>query len=274
MDKKEYQVKNVMPGISILYGFQEECCIYVVEGTEKVDVIDNGMGTGDLPSALERLAPGKPVLAFNTHCHFDHSGGNYQFAEVYMHPGCFADQDEVEASPVLPIDGNSPQRRPARRVPIHEGDSFDLGGVQLEVLETPGHTPGCVCFLDCTHRILFAGDLIGTTPHCVWLLERLPWVRFTTVSVECYHRSLNKLKAREIEFDGILAGHDMAVLGKEYLDELLGMSASILAGTEERYHPEMPAPPGMEPIVCWRTDSKRLNTAILYHDEVVFDKQN
>ena len=72
MKQKEYQSQEIMPGIWVLYGFSEECCIYVVEGEEKVALIDNGMGTGDMHRAVEKLAPGKPVVAINTHCHFDH----------------------------------------------------------------------------------------------------------------------------------------------------------------------------------------------------------
>ena len=36
MERKEYQSKQILPGISVLYGVREECCIYVVEGDEKV----------------------------------------------------------------------------------------------------------------------------------------------------------------------------------------------------------------------------------------------
>lgn len=41
---------------------------------------------------------------------------------------------------------------------IKDGDVFDLGGYTIEVIATPGHSLGCVCFLDKERRWLFAGD--------------------------------------------------------------------------------------------------------------------
>ena len=272
MGRKEYQSKQIMPGITLLYGFQEECCIYVVEGENKVAVIDNGMGTGDLHKALNAIAPGKDILALNTHCHFDHSAGNFQFPEVYMHPKCYPDQDETEASdlPREVVYDDLPHYN-TRRIPVQEGDTFDLGGVVLEVIETPGHTPGCICLLDRTHRIVFAGDLIGTSAHKVWMLDSLPWVKFSTVSVECYLRSLRKLEAMGNAFDGILGGHDAFVLRKDLLRELIDLSGQIIAGTAKAYHPQMPSPPGQPPVVCWAVDGVKADTTILYQDESIFD---
>lgn len=266
--QKEYQVKHLTENVHLLYGFAEECCIYVVEGSAAVAVIDNGMGTGDLRLAIEKLCPGKPVLAFNTHCHFDHSAGNCQFEQVRLHPAAYPDQDETDHQP-LPkevVYDNLPHYD-YERIPVHEGETFDLGGKTLKVLETPGHTPGCICLLDVEDRLLFAGDLIGSDKHCIYMLASLPWVSFSTVSVETYCRSLKKLRAMAGEFDYILGGHDGELLGKEYLDELIRMSEEILSGKAEPYHPDMG--PG---VVCWRLDGK--NTAILYQDEVIFDKNN
>ena len=39
-----------------------------------------------------------------------------------------------------------------------EGDVLDLAGIPLEVLHTPGHTPGSSCFR--TEGLLFSGDLV------------------------------------------------------------------------------------------------------------------
>lgn len=273
MERKEYRSKQILPGISLLYGFREECCIYLLEGDEKVALIDNGMGTGDLRRAIEAIAPGKELIAFNTHCHFDHSAGNFQFPEVYMHPACYADQDETESTPCpREVEYDDLPRYETRRVPVKEGDVFDLGGVTLEVVETPGHTPGDICLLDRKHRVLFAGDMIGSNVHNVWLLDHLPWVKFSTVSVACYLRSLKKMEALGDAYDGFLGGHDDHVLGKEYLLELERMAQSILDGSAKPYRPEMPSPPGQPPVVCWKLDGETVPTSILYQEESVFDK--
>ena len=267
MENKAYERKTLLPGITLLYGFPEECCIYALEGERAVALIDTGMGKGDLRGTLEELAPGKPVLVFNTHCHFDHSAGNWQFPEVRMHPGCSADQDETEAMP------DAAGRPRARRVPVKEGDRFDLGGVALEVIETPGHTPGDICLLDRTHRVLFAGDLIASDAHNVWMLDHLPWVKFSTVSLECWLRSLRKAEALGGAYDGFLCGHDDRLLGKEFLAELIRLAESVIHGTAQPDRPDIPSPPGQEPVVCWRVRGEGVPTAILYQDESIFDRK-
>lgn len=273
MEGKEYQYRQIVPGIYLLYGFPEECSIYVVIGEEKAAVIDSGMGAGELRRTVEKIAPGRGIVVFNTHCHFDHSAGNFQFPEVYIHPGCIKDQDGTEA--LEATWGENRDRLPrykTRRLPLKEGDVFDLGGTTLEVIETPGHTPGCVCLLDRKHRILFAGDQIVSSGHCVWMLDHLPWAAFSTVSMECYLRSLRKIESLGDAYDGFLGGHDDHILGKEYLQEIIRLAVSIIDGTAKPRHPEIPTLPGQEPVTCWRVDSDTVPAAILYQDEVIFDK--
>ncbi len=266
MALSKYLCKPILPGITLLYGFPEECCIYAVEGEDAVALVDTGMGKGDLPGSLEAITPGKRLMVFNTHCHFDHSAGNFAFSAVHVHPGCGPDQDETEAMPGAPA-------AKACRIPVQEGDRFDLGGVSLEVVETPGHTPGCICLLDRVHRVLFAGDLIGSDSHNVWMLDHLPWVKFSTVSLECYLRSLRKVEALGEAYDGFLCGHDGRILGKEFLSELIRLTESVLDGSARPDHPDIPSPPGQEPVVCWRVKGEGVPTALLYQEESVFDRK-
>ncbi len=131
MANGEYARRELLPGVSVLTGFEEECCIWLVEGRDRAALIDTGMGRGDLRAALDRAVPGKELLVFNTHCHFDHSAGNFQFPAVYMHPACWPDQDETEAMPLSREAGKGCE---TRRLPLKEGDVVDLVGVTLEVL--------------------------------------------------------------------------------------------------------------------------------------------
>ena len=53
---------------------------------------------------------------------------------------------------------------------LHDGDTVKFGETEFEVLSTPGHTPGGVCFLDRADKVLFSGDTlfagsIGRTDH-------------------------------------------------------------------------------------------------------------
>ena len=43
---------------------------------------------------------------------------------------------------------------------IAETDSVDIGGLDFQILEVPGHCPGSLCFFEKTQRILFGGDVL------------------------------------------------------------------------------------------------------------------
>lgn len=267
-----YKLDKITEDITLLYGFPEECCMYAIKGREKVMLVDTGMGTGNLKAALEAIAPGLPYIAVNTHGHADHCGGNAQFPRVYLHPGSYADADRAEEEKkTLPaaneVEGIAKYQW--EKIPLKDGDMIDLGGKTIEVIETPGHTPGCLSLLDREDRILFGGDLVVSNDHCTHMLAYVEWFRFSTVSVETLLRSLEKVQARENEFDYILGGHDAFLLGKKYLHQIIDMCRSILDGSAKPFHPQLD--PHYGNISCWKLE--REDTAILYHDEVIFDKK-
>lgn len=147
--------------------------MFLLEGTEKALLIDCGTGLFDLP-ALVRSLTGKPLVVALTHGHVDHAGGAFQFPQVYLHPddvpmldtvtdvsrrgyaaallaqcdGLFA----VTEDDVLPRSGHT------EYLPLREGEVLQLGGREVAVYETPGHTPGGLSFLDRRERIIFTGD--------------------------------------------------------------------------------------------------------------------
>ncbi|MCC8080053.1 MAG: MBL fold metallo-hydrolase [Oscillospiraceae bacterium] len=272
MENGGYKLKKITDSITLLYGFAEECCMYAVNGRDKILLVDTGMGTGDLKAALNSISHGKPMLAVNTHGHADHAGGNDQFPEVMLHRGTYNDISNVEEErKTLPHDEAHAgvEKYKWSKVPVCDGDIIDLGDRTLEVIETPGHTPGCICLLDKEDRALFCGDLVVSNDHCTHMLAYVEWFKFSTVSIETFLRSLNKIKSRESEFDILLGGHDAFALDKKYLYELIELCESIINKTAKPYHPVLPAHYGN--IQCWKVDGQ--NTAILYHDEVIFDKK-
>ena len=46
---------------------------------------------------------------------------------------------------------------------VEDDHVFDLGGREVEVIHTPGHSPGCICLLDRAARMIFTGDSL-----CEW----------------------------------------------------------------------------------------------------------
>lgn len=245
--------------------------MYVVKGRDKLMLVDTGMGTGDLKKALETIGPSMPYVVLNTHGHADHCGGNSQFPCVYLHPGSYADADGAETEKkTLAADREVAgiTKYAWSKLPVRDGDVFDLGSKTIEVIETPGHTPGCISLLDREDRILFSGDLVVSNDHCTHMLAYVEWFSFSTVSIETLLRSLEKIEKRSGQFDYILGGHDAFLLDKKYLTQLIDMCRSIIDGSARPYHPQLP--PNYGNISCWKLE--REDTAILYHDEVIFDR--
>ena len=130
---------------------------YLVTGTDKALVIDTMYGQEDLKEAVKTLTD-LPLMLVNTHGHFDHTYGNLYFDKAYIHPA-----DIGIANAYFKADGfvqmmKESGRKPAEFEPILEGTVIDLGGIELEIYETPGHTPGSILLLDRKCRVLLSGD--------------------------------------------------------------------------------------------------------------------
>jgi hydroxyacylglutathione hydrolase len=209
--------------------------MYLVEGKDKALLIDTGLGVADLAGFVKSLTA-LPVIVVNTHGHPDHAGGNFQFSRVYAHPSDFelikrftsgeyragTVQRMLQESPGLAtfiLKDSSDLKLPAP-VSAREGDVFDLGGRILEVIETPGHTPGSICLLDAGNRLLFTGD---NDNSLVWLFLK------DCLPLEMYLQTLRKVQARSGEFDTLLPGHGDPI-DKSFIGEQIACAENILSG--------------------------------------------
>lgn len=98
-----------------------------------------------------------------THSHFDHVGGLGQLKEetnapIYIHP------DAVDmlrnAGMSAAMFGLKMPSVPPPDVMIGEGDTIEVGKLQVTVLYTPGHAPGHVSFYLPDYHVLFDGDVL------------------------------------------------------------------------------------------------------------------
>jgi len=99
----------------------------------------------DAPAILEKLEGTSPRYILLTHNHFDHLGA---FSQVRL-------ELEVPVAAHPSDAGNLPS--PADMM-LNNGDVVSFGRVNLEVIHTPGHTPGSLCFK--VGRYLISGDTI------------------------------------------------------------------------------------------------------------------
>jgi glyoxylase-like metal-dependent hydrolase (beta-lactamase superfamily II) len=209
--------------------------MYLVEGKEKALLIDTGIGVAKLSDFVKTLTR-LPVVVVNTHGHPDHAGGNNQFKAAYANPLEFEAIRQMSssgsrknfesmtkgASAADILSAEEALKMPhAELLPLKDHQVFDLGGRKLEVIETPGHTPGEIVLLDSAHKLVFTGD---NDNIIVWLF--LP----TCTPLETYLQSLEKLQRRESEFNTILPGHGTPLAGN-FVDEQISCVKSILDGT-------------------------------------------
>jgi glyoxylase-like metal-dependent hydrolase (beta-lactamase superfamily II) len=105
----------------------------------------------------------KPKILLNTHCHFDHIFGNNFVCreygiELWASEGELANIRRFPASASLfGISDEQPQF-PSRFLENEQVIKF--GNSELKVINTPGHSPGSVCFYSETDSFLIAGDTL------------------------------------------------------------------------------------------------------------------
>ena len=98
----------------------------------------------------------------NTHCHFDHIGGNGYFLEAKI--GIHEIEVPVleQGDPVRSVadffDGKLHPKKVELR--LKEGNVLKLGKHSFEIIHTPGHTPGSICLYDKTAKLLVSGDTL------------------------------------------------------------------------------------------------------------------
>ena len=170
---------------------------YLVVGKNKALIIDTMNGYVNVKELAESLTD-LPLVVVNTHGHFDHIYGNIYFDKVLIHPADIELAVKNFAYPEFSEEINKMGLKPAEFEVVNDGDIIDLGELELEVYETPGHTPGGIVLLDRKDRILFTGDSI-IEQTWMQMEESLP--------MEVFLKSLNRLQSIRKDFDYILTGH-------------------------------------------------------------------
>jgi hydroxyacylglutathione hydrolase len=137
------------------------CWLLAADGSDEAVVVDPGFEPAAVHALLE-AAGRRPAAVLLTHTHIDHAmaAGDFSGEEipVFVHPAdALAFHD-----PVAWGAGFENPLRPVKDLrTITDGEVLRIAGLAIEVLHTPGHTPGhCIFRTDADDDLLLSGDLV------------------------------------------------------------------------------------------------------------------
>lgn len=230
------KTEKISKRVTRIFAFTSEL-MYLVEGDEKAALLDTGSGLGSLSECVKELTD-KPVIVLITHGHVDHALGAAEFSEVYMNRNDdyifnqhvdmafrkaylssvppeikFTDADIV---PPLNVESFSN---------IRGGDSFDLGGVTVDVYDCPGHTRGSVVFLIREERSLLLGD--ACNPFTFMFDDYSTTI---TEYEKSLHKLLNEVKGK---YDTVFLSHGDGNGHKDMIEGVIKVCEDIRSGNTE-----------------------------------------
>lgn len=157
------------------YKHWEETHCYLLCGDKKALLIDTGLGVSNIRTVTDSLTK-LPVTSVTTHVHWDHIGGHKYYDNIAVHE---KESDWLSVRFPLPLktvkenltklfcdfppdfDINAYQIfQGIPQMLLHDGACLNLGGREIRVIHTPGHSPGHCCFYEPERRYLYSGDLI------------------------------------------------------------------------------------------------------------------
>lgn len=169
------------------YRHWEETHAYLLNGSERSLLIDTGLGIENIYEEVSWLSGGFPLPVEQV---------RKSVAERCDLPeGFSADAYEIF------------QGRPARV--LKDDEIIDIGGRSVNVLHTPGHSPGHMCFFEKERGWLFAGDLVykGTL-----------FAYYPSTDPQAYRTSLERVSALPVT--RVFPGHHDPDLRPEFLEEV------------------------------------------------------
>jgi len=205
------------------YRHWEETHCYLLNGAERSLLIDTGLGIRNIHDEIIKLTD-KPVTAVATHIHWDHIGGHGFFPDFYAHgaelnwlKGEFPlTMEQIKGMVVdrcdLPEDFDVNNYEFFQGNPtsvLQDNDAIDIGGRFVQIVHTPGHSPGHMCFWERDRGYLFTGDLV---------YKDTLFAFFPSTDPEAYLNSLNRISALPVKH--VFPGHHTLDIGPEILGRM------------------------------------------------------
>lgn len=143
--------------------FETNCYVLIDENTKKVAIIDPAICSDELLNHIKSTGVSDIEYILLTHGHFDHILGVaglkeiYKNAKVAIHSLDAEKLSNPKKSLATSVVGDL-QKPVDADIILNDNDKISLGDLSIEVLHTPGHTPGSVCFI--CEDVMFSGDTL------------------------------------------------------------------------------------------------------------------
>lgn len=223
----------------------QEVNLFLIIGEERALLLDTGEGFCPIEPLIRELYEGE-VIAANSHFHFDHIGSNHVFQPIHAYDdpyvravaenglakealGAQLNEEMFQFGYPCTLNPETFHIPPYEIIPVSDGDVIKLGGRNLQVYHTPGHSNDSIMLYDKTNRILFTGD----TFYPGALYAHFDCDAFGHGNINEYLHSMNRL-IREIPEDvKLYCSHNDFIMPwhklKETADALKAIKASAVA---------------------------------------------
>ena len=228
--KKELVVNELHPGIFQFVLPQRGCHVYLLKGRSKNVLIDTGLPQTApyVEECLQSvgLSSRDIHLVALTHEHVDHAGGAAylgQHAMIAAHrlaANKVASQDEfVLMNQAFGVEVGDF----CVDLQLEHGNIINLGNFELQVIHTPGHTSGGICFYEPNARLLFCGDMV--------FAGGIMGGVFGSGNISDYIASLKVM--RNLRIDQMLPGHgQICTQPYDDLDGAIRLAETLMTDTK------------------------------------------
>lgn len=228
----DYPLTEIAKDTYLINEFDGTNC-YLIVGDEKALLIDCGTGVSDLKGFCEKLC-NKPIMLVATHGHCDHIGGAGQFSELYIHKEDTAFINRIQLTPFarkifllnmpdlkshgFKLKDIKKGEYKTKIIPIEDGYRFELGGREITVHHTPGHSKGSIALIDEKEKLIFSGDNV-----CDALWMQLPGA----TSLEEWLPSAEWLYDMSENYR-VFWGHRVPELKRDYIAKVIEWGKAII----------------------------------------------
>ena len=141
---------------------QENCYLFRRDGSDHALIVDPGEEEAKLLGAIDELGVTLDAILL-THTHFDHVGAVAPVAKATGAP-VYCPKLEVpvlqDIMAFVPWAGFGPYESWDPEETVEGGERLNLAGFEIDVIFTPGHSPGHVTFSIPDEQVVFSGDVL------------------------------------------------------------------------------------------------------------------